>query len=191
MTDENVNQNNSGNENAGADGNENAEVKFTAKQQKKIDELISQRLKAVNDKHSKELQELNSKHKLDLDEVEKKAKMTAEQLKQHEEDKLKAELESLKKEKQEREHTDAIDKLFKESGINAKISQKLFAGMELSIAKAEMQNFKKAFDEAVLEEVNKRINAHTPKGGSNIEKTGGDNNPFIQTGNRFNFQPKK
>lgn len=191
MTDENVNQNNSGNEGTGADGNGNAEIKFTAEQQKKIDELISQRLKAVNDKHSKELQELNSKHKLDLDEVEKKAKMTAEQLKQHEEDKLKAELESLKKEKQEREHTDAIDKLFKESGINAKISQKLFAGMELSIAKAEMQNFKKAFDDAVLEEVNKRINAHTPKGGSNIEKTGGDNNPFIQTCNRFNFQPKK
>lgn len=191
MTDKNVNQNNSGNENAGADGNENAEIKFTAEQQKKIDELISQRLKAVNDKHTKELQELNSKHKLDLDEVGKKAKMTAEQLKQHEEDKLKAELESLKKEKQEREHTDAIDKLFKESGINAKISQKLFAGMELSIAKAEMQNFKKAFDDAVLEEVNKRINAHTPKGGSNIEKTGGDNNPFIQTRNRFNFQPKK
>lgn len=191
MTDENVNQNNSGNENAGADGNESAEIKFTAEQQKKIDDLISQRLKAVNDKHTKELQELNSKHKLDLDEVEKKAKMTAEQLKQHEENKLKAELESLKKEKQEREHTDAIDKLFKESGINAKISQKLFAGMELSIAKAEMQNFKKAFDDAVLEEVNKRINAHTPKGGSNIEKTGGDNNPFIQTHNRFNFQPKK
>jgi len=191
MTDENVNQNNSGNENAGADGNENAKIEFTAEQQKKIDELISLRLKAVNDKHAKELQELNSKHKLDLDEVEKKAKMTAEQLKQHEEDKLKAELESLKKEKQEREHTDAIDKLFKESGINAKISQKLFAGMELSIAKAEMQNFKKAFDEAVLEEVNKRINAHTPKGGSNIEKTGDDNNPFIQTRNRFNFQPKK
>lgn len=190
MTDENVNQNNSG-ENAGADGNENAKIEFTAEQQKKIDELISLRLKAVNDKHAKELQELNSKHKLDLDEVEKKAKMTAEQLKQHEEDKLKAELESLKKEKQEREHTDAIDKLFKESGINAKISQKLFAGMELSIAKAEMQNFKKAFDDAVLEEVNKRINAHTPKGGSNIEKTGGDNNPFIQTRNRFNFQPKK
>ena len=92
MTDENVNQNNSGNENAGADGNENAEIKFTAEQQKKIDELISQRLKAVNDKHSKELQELNSKHKLDLDEVEKKAKMTAEQLKQHEEDKLKADM---------------------------------------------------------------------------------------------------
>lgn len=191
MTDENVNQNNSGNENAGADGNENAKIEFTAEQQKKIDELISLRLKAVNDKHAKELQELNSKHKLDLDEVEKKAKMTAEQLKQHEENKLKAELESLKKEKQEREHTDAIDKLFKESGINAKISQKLFAGTELSIAKAEMQNFKKAFDEAVLEEVNKRINAHTPKGGSNIEKTGGDNNPFIQTLNRFNFQPKK
>ena len=191
MTDENVNQNNSGNENAGADGNENAKIEFTAEQQKKIDELISLRLKAVNDKHAKELQELNSKHKLDLDEVEKKAKMTAEQLKQHEEDKLKAELESLKKEKQEREHTDAIDKLFKESGINAKISQKLFAGMELSIAKAEMQNYKKAIDDAVLEEVNKRINAHTPKGGSNIEKTGGDNNPFIQTRNRFNFQPKK
>ena len=191
MTDENVNQNNSGNENAGADGNENAKIEFTAEQQKKIDELISLRLKAVNDKHAKELQELNSKHKLDLDEVEKKAKMTAEQLKQHEEDKLKAELESLKKEKQEREHTDAIDKLFKESGINAKISQKLFAGMELSIAKAEMQNFKKAFDEAVLEEVNKRINAHTPKGGSNIEKTGGDNTPFIQTRTRFKFHPKK
>lgn len=191
MTDENVNQNGDNSGGNVDNHDDGAKVEFSAEQQKKIDELISQRLKAVNDKHSKELQELNSKHKLDLDEVEKKAKMTAEQLKQHEEDKLKAELESLKKEKQEREHTDAIDKLFKESGINAKISQKLFAGMELSIAKAEMQNFKKAFDEAVLEEVNKRINAHTPKGGSNIEKTGGDNNPFIQTRNRFNFQPKK
>lgn len=40
MTDENVNQNNSGNENAGADGNENAKIEFTAEQQKKLTSLF-------------------------------------------------------------------------------------------------------------------------------------------------------
>lgn len=189
MTDENVNQNGDNSGGNVDNHDDGAKVEFSAEQQKKIDELISQRLKTVKEQHTKELQELNNRHKLDLDEAEKKAKMTADQLKQHEEEKLKSELESLKKEKQQREHSDAISKLFKESGINPNISQNLFSSLDLSVAKAEMQNFKKAFDDAVLEEVNKRINAHTPKTGSNVKDS--NENPFIQQRSRFNFQPKK
>lgn len=168
-----------------------SKVEFTAEQQKKIDEIISQRLKNANEAHAKELKDLNDKHKLDLDEAEKKAKMSAEQLKQHEDEKLKKELETLKQEKQQREHLDAIDKLFKESGLNPKISQKLFSGFaDLEVAKAEMSNLKKSFEDAVLEEVNKRLTSHTPKQGASNNQDKKEN-PFLRKYDRFNFQKVK
>lgn len=72
MTDENVNQNGDNSGGNVDNHDDGAKVEFSAEQQKKIDELISQRLKTVKEQHTKELQELNNRHKLDLDEAEKK-----------------------------------------------------------------------------------------------------------------------
>lgn len=153
---DNVNENNNG----AADPKD---VTFSPEQQAKIDEIINKRLGDANKKHQDEIDALKLKYSNDLQEAEKKAKMKEEDKAKYENDKAMKELEELRKEKKDREHQDEIKAIFSESGLNPKISASLFYHLETPKAKDEIANFKKVFEEAVLEEVNKRIKGHAPE----------------------------
>ena len=167
--------------------NGNQEVTFTDEQQAKVDEIVAARLAAQKKKADDEVAKLKAGFDKKLQDELAKAKMTADELKTHELEEKQAELESLRAEKKQREHSDEIKKLFADSGISAKISPELFNHYEdTNAAKQAMADFKKTFDDAVLEEVNKRISSHTPKqtpSGGN-----GNANPFLQESKtKFSF----
>lgn len=164
---DNVNENNNG----AADPKD---VTFSPEQQAKIDEIINKRLGDANKKHQDEIDALKLKYSNDLQEAEKKAKMKEEDKAKYENDKAMKELEELRKEKKDREHQDEIKAIFSESGLNPKISASLFYHLETPKAKDEIANFKKVFEDAVLEEVNKRIKGHTPQGNGNSSNTSDD-----------------
>lgn len=175
-------ENNNGNENG------KQEVTFTAEQQSKVDEIIAERLAAQKKKADEEVTKLKAGFDKKLQDELAKAKMTADELKAHELEEKQAELESLRAEKKKRDHADEIKKLFAESGINNKISPDLFNHYEdTATAKQAMDDFKKTFEDAVLEEVNKRLSPHTPK---NKASDGNGGNPFLQENKKFNFNKK-
>ena len=177
MSEENKNENENGKQ----------EVTFTDEQQAKVDEIVAARLAAQKKKADDEVAKLKAGFDKKLQDELAKQKMTADELKAHELEETQAELESLRKEKKQREHADEIKKLFAESGINSKISPELFNHFDDSAAaKQAMANFKKTFEDAVLEEVNKRISSHTPKGKA-TDGNGNDANPFLQEHKKFNF----
>lgn len=151
--------------------NQKGEVNFSQEQQAKVDELISKRLSDASKKHADEIEALKAKFSNELEESKKTAKMKEEEKAKYENEKALKELESLRAEKLEREHQDKINELVSESGLNPKISSKLFYHIEADKAKNEIANFKKVFDEAVLDEVNKRIKGHTPNGNENGKET--------------------
>lgn len=161
---DNVNENNNG-------AAEPKDVTFSPEQQAKIDEIINKRLGDANKKHQDEIDALKLKYSNDLQEAEKKAKMKEEDKAKYENDKAMKELEELRKEKKDREHQDEIKAIFSESGLNPKIPASLFYHLETPKAKDEIANFKKVFEDAVLEEVNKRIKGHTPQGNGNSSNT--------------------
>ena len=161
-----MSENANANEQGAADPNK-GEVTFTAEQQAKIDEIINKRLGDASKKHADEIEALKTKYSNDLEEQKKTAKMKEEEKAKYENEKALKELEALREEKKLREHQDQINAIFAESGLNPKISAKLFYNLEADKAKEEIANFKKTFEDAVLEEVNKRINSHTPKGNDN------------------------
>lgn len=164
---DNVNETNNG-------AAEPKDVTFSPEQQAKIDEIINKRLGDANKKHQDEIDALKLKYSNDLQEAEKKAKMKEEDKAKYENDKAMKELEELRKEKKDREHQDEIKAIFSESGLNPKISASLFYHLETPKAKDEIANFKKVFEDAVLEEVNKRIKGHTPQGNGNSSNTSDD-----------------
>lgn len=175
-------------ENANENGQEQ-EVTFTDKQQAKVDEIVAARLAAQKKKADDEVAKLKAGFDKKLQDELAKAKMTADELKTHELEEKQAELESLRAEKKQREHADEIKKLFADSGINAKISPDIFNHYEdANAAKQAMADFKKTFDDAVLEEVNKRIQPHTPKASDG--NGSGNANPFLQNNKKFNFNKK-
>lgn len=143
------------------------DVTFSPEQQAKMDEIIKSRLNDANKKHQDALDALKLKYSNDLEEAKKTAKMKEDDKARYENEKAMKELEELRKEKQDREHQDEINAIFAESGLNPKISAKLFYHLETPKAKDEIANFKKVFEEAVLEEVNKRIKGHTPESNVN------------------------
>lgn len=155
---ENANETNNGTAEPGK-----GDVTFSSEQQAKIDEIINKRLGDANKKHQEDIEALKLKYSNDLEEARKTAKMKEEEKAKYENEKAMKELEALRKEKQDREHQDEINAMFSESGINPKISAKLFYHFETPKAKDEIANFKKVFEEAVLEEVNKRIKGHAPE----------------------------
>lgn len=167
------------------------EVTFSSEQQAKIDEIINKRLGDANKKHQEEIDALKLKYSNDLQEAEKKAKMKEEDKAKYENEKALKELEELRKEKQDREHQDEIKAIFSESGLNPKIPANLFYHFETPKAKEEIANFKKIFDDAVLEEVNKRIQAHSPKTTAASAANGEKKNPFVREHARFNFTTVK
>lgn len=167
--------------------NENGkqEVTFTDEQQAKVDEIVAARLAAQKKKADDEVAKLKAGFDKKLQDEIAKAKMTADELKAHELEEKQAELESLRAEKKQREHSDEIKKLFADSGISAKISPELFNHYEdTNAAKQAMADFKKTFDDAVLEEVNKRISPHTPK---QTPSDGNGGNPFLQEKSKLTF----
>lgn len=165
-----MSENANANEQGAADPNK-GEVTFTAEQQAKIDEIINKRLGDANKKHADEIEALKTKYSNDLEEQKKTAKMKEEEKAKYENEKALKELEELRKEKKDREHQDEIKAIFSESGLNPKISASLFYHLETPKAKDEIANFKKVFEDAVLEEVNKRIKGHTPQGNGNSSNT--------------------
>ena len=152
-----------------------SEVTFSPEQQAKVDEIINKRLGDATRKHQEEIDALKSKFSSDLEESKKTAKMKEEEKAKYETDKALKELETLRKEKQDREHQDEINSLLAESGLNPKISAKLFYHLETDKAKDEISNFKKVFEDAVLEEVNKRIKGHSPQVSNSGNSTTLDN----------------
>lgn len=161
---DNVNETNNG-------AAEPKDVTFSPEQQAKIDEIINKRLGDANKKHQEDIDALKLKYSSDLEEAKKTAKMKEEEKAKYENEKAMKELEALRKEKQDREHQDEIKAIFSESGLNPKIPANLFFHLETSKAKDEIANFKKVFEDAVLEEVNKRIKGHTPQGNGNSFNT--------------------
>lgn len=177
--------------NNGAAEPEKKDVTFSPEQQAKMDEIIKSRLNDANKKHQEAIDALKAKYSSDLEEAEKTAKMKEEEKAKYENEKAMKELEALRKEKQDREHQDEIKSIFSESGINPKIPANLFYHLETPKAKDEIANFKKIFDEAVLEEVNKRIQAHSPKTTAASAANGEKKNPFVRDHARFNFTTVK
>lgn len=167
------------------------EVTFSAEQQAKLDEIIKERLNDASKKHLDEINALKSKYSSDLEEAQKTAKMKEEEKAKYENEKNLKELEALRKEKQDREHQDEIKSIFSGSGLSSKIPANLFYHLETSKAKDEIANFKKIFDDAVLEEVNKRIQAHAPKTTTASATNGENKNPFVREHARFNFTTAK
>jgi len=179
MSEENNNENENGKQ----------EVTFTDEQQAKVDEIVAARLSAQKKKADDEVAKLKAGFDKKLQDELAKAKMTADELKAHELEETQAELKTLREEKKKREHADEIKKLFADSGINSKISPDLFNHFDdTNAAKQAMADFKKTFEDAVLEEVNKRISSHTPKNKASDGNGSGSSNPFLQeNNNKFNF----
>lgn len=168
--------------------NGNQEVTFTDEQQAKVDEIVAARLAAQKKKADDELTKIKAGFQKQLQDELAKQKMSEDERKAQEMEETKQELENLRKEKKQREHSDEIKKLFADSGINGKISSDLFNHYEdMDAAKQAMADFKKTFEDAVLEEVNKRISSHTPK---QTPSDGNGGNPFLQENKKFNFNNK-
>lgn len=174
-----------------ANENGKTEITFTPEQQAKVDEIIAERLASQKKKADEEVKNLKAGFDKKLQDELAKQKMTADELSKHEMEEKEQELATLRKEKQQREHSDEIKKLFTASGINAKISPDIFNHYEdMDAAKQAMADFKKTFEDAVLEEVNKRIQAHTPKTKASDGNGSGNANPFLQDNKKFNFNKK-
>ena len=182
MSEENTNENENG---------QKQEVTFTDEQQAKVDEIVAARLAAQKKKADDELTKIKAGFQKQLQDELAKQKMSEDERKAQEMEETKQELENLRKEKKQREHSDEIKKLFADSGINGKISSDIFNHYEdMDAAKQAMADFKKTFEDAVLEEVNKRINSHTPKNKASDGNGSGDANPFLQENKKFNFNKK-
>lgn len=149
----------------GGDGE--GKVTFSKEQQDQIDKIIADRLKKSSDKSNKELEDLKAKHKLELEENEKKSKLKADELKEYENNKTLEELKILKAEKEKRDFLDNSKVVLDDCKVDGKMQFLFENEISLDDVKAKAEKFVKLFNDAVLEEVNKRMGGHQQKTGTN------------------------
>lgn len=121
-----------------------------------LDEIINKKFAKWQDKKQKEVEE-----------AEKLAKMSAEEKIAHERDKLKQELDDLKREKALSEMSKTARKLLGEKNIT--VSDELLSLMVTTDAtetKAAIDSFTKLFNESVENAVKERLRGEVPKVGT-------------------------